>query len=380
VKILCVTTGYPRFSGDTFGCFIDDVVRGLAKEDKVTVLAPHAQNFPWREHHEGLTIYRLPYFFLSGRVAYGGGIPTNLKNWSCRIQLPFFMMAMCIYTIFFSRRYDLIHAHWGVTAWMALPASKLWRKKLVVSYHGSDLHGSRLIQKASRSIAKFCVEKICVSQEQAEHLGAKCSVISYGLDAERFCPVEKLQKIILREKYGFSQAKFVVLYVGYLIPLKRVHLLIESLPHLPDHVELCIVGDGPLRTELENLAKKIDVEQRVKFLGTLPYHHIHEVFQMSDVHSLVSEREGKPNVVYQAMASGCSSVVTRAGGTVEQVVEGETGLFVEGDVKDLTRALNQMLVDDLSAVMGVEARERLMGLGIDLATIVDDHRRLYRRL
>ena len=124
-----MTTGFPRFSGDTFGCFIDDVVLGLVSEDRVTVLAPHAAGYPWREQKEQLTIYRLPYFFLAGRVAYGGGIPTNLKHWSCRIQLPFFIVAMSIYTLMFSRRYDIIHAHWGVTAWMALPASRIWRKK-----------------------------------------------------------------------------------------------------------------------------------------------------------------------------------------------------------------------------------------------------------
>ena len=377
MNILFVTTGFPRFSGDTFGCFIHDVVRGLVQEDTVTVLAPHAPGYPWRERQGQLTIYRLPYFFWAGRVAYGGGIPTNLKHWSCRIQLPFFIVAMSIYTLIFSRRYDIIHAHWGVTAWMALPASRIWRKKLVVSYHGSDLHGSPLIQKASRSIAKLSDANICVSEEQAEKLGSPCSVISYGIDAQRFCPVDDSVKAVLRDQYEYSTGSFLLLYVGYLIPLKRVHLLIESLLHLPRDVELCIVGDGPLRQELEDLARQRGVSPRVHFLGALPYHRIHEVFQMADVHCLVSEREGKPNVVYQAMAAGCASVVTRAGGTVEQVLDGETGFFVEGDVEDLSRVLLKVHEGQLSNAMGNKARERLLSLGIDLETIVGEHRKLY---
>ena len=167
---------------------------------------------------------------------------------------------------------------------------------------------------------------------------------------------------------------------GFFDSTKAGTLVDRVLLHLPRSVEFSIVGDGPLRQELEDLAQQRGVSARVRFLGPLPYHQIHEVFQMADVHCLVSEREGKPNVVYQAMASSCPSVVTIAGGTVEQVVEGETGCFVEGNVEDLSRALNKMMEGELSVVMGWKARQRLMGLGIDLATIVGEHRKLYRGL
>jgi glycosyltransferase involved in cell wall biosynthesis len=380
LKVLMVTTGYPRYEGDVFGCFIDDIALGLSREEEVTVLAPHAPGYPWREVKGNLKIFRMPYFFGWGKVAYGGGIPTNLKTWSCRLQLPFFVLAMSVYAFWFARKVDIIHAHWGVSACLSWPAALIWRKKLVVSYHGSDLHGSALIQGLSRFVAKWCDARICVAEEQTHQLPVSADVISYGLDIQRFSKVSLDQKQKLRLEVGIEKEALLMVYVGYLIPLKRVHLLLESLRHLESNVQLCIIGDGPLKEDLQSRIDSMKLSERVSLLGSVPYHEVQKIFQMADVHMLVSEREGKPNVVLQAMASSCPSVVTRAGGTVEQVLHGETGYFVEPTAEDIAEKVASLSDDVKREAMGAHARERLLSFGISISDIVEQHRNLYHRI
>ena len=386
LKILFITTGYPRFNGDVFGCFIEDIAKELSKRNSLTILAPYAPGYPWREQQNNIQILRWPYFFHSGKVAYGAGIPSNLKNWSCRIQLPFFVFFMTFYVLLLGWRYDILHAHWGVSGWFAWPAARLWRKKLVLSFHGSDLHGAKIIQKTSRAIARKSHANICVSQEQANHLGSPCQVISYGIDTQRFCSVNEPERILLCSSLGLPQDKILWLYVGYFIPLKRVHLIVEALAQVSNEIHLVIVGDGPCYNDLKNLAEELACSDRVHFCGSLPYHHIHQVFQVSHLHLLVSEREGKPNVIFQAMACGVPSMATPVGGIPEQIDDGQTGWLIEGKPESIINTWTMIEKSTLLtpkktlANVGSRAQQKLKKLKIDSVSIAEQHQALYLKL
>jgi glycosyltransferase involved in cell wall biosynthesis len=355
-NVLMVTTGYPRHQGDVFGCFIADTAEAIVRhgDANVTVLAPHAPGFPWRENLNGVHVVRCPYFFAHGQVAYGGGIPTNIKRWSCRLQLPFFLIAMAVWTLIVARRYDVIHAHWGVSGWLAWPAAKLWKKTLMVSYHGSDLHGSGIIFKLSKAMAQRADTNICVTKEQGLRLEQNHAVISYGIDLERFKPMVRPTK-----------PDFVFCYVGYLIPLKRVDRLISAMTELPAHAKLMIYGDGPCRGTLEAQVKEHGLSDRITFHGSKPYHLIHDVFQQADAHVLVSEREGRPNVILQAMACGIPSCASAVGGIPEQILHEQTGLLCVPELTNLVENMTTLCDDvDRTKQLGLAAHERIRSMGI----------------
>jgi glycosyltransferase involved in cell wall biosynthesis len=89
---------------------------------------------------------------------------------------------------------------------------------------------------------------------------------------------------------------------------------------------LVIVGDGPLRNELLQLARDYNMMDRLHFLGARK--DVSEILRALDVYVLCSESEGMSNTILEAMASGRSVVATAVGGNTELVVDGETGLLV----------------------------------------------------
>lgn len=130
-----------------------------------------------------------------------------------------------------------------------------------------------------------------------------------------------------------SEAFFRLLYVGNLVPLKRVHLIIEALRHLPEHVVLDVVGDGPLREQLQALAAAA-APGRVIFHGRRPMPEIPSFMGNADCLVLPSDHDGWGAVISEALLAGtrvvCSDrcgaqVVVRASGA-GQVFE----TFTEG--------------------------------------------------
>jgi glycosyltransferase involved in cell wall biosynthesis len=381
ISVLHVTTGYPRKAGDVFGSFIADTNNVLGKRIPLTVLAPGDEQTPSDEKNGLLTTRRFSYWpFGKGRVAYGQGIPTNLRSWGCRFQLPFFIVSFLWNILRDSKEKDLIHAHWGISGVLAYLASRIRRIPLVVSFHGSDLHGHALIQKASRWIAKKSHTNICVSEDQAQHLGAPCQIISYPIDTHRFHPLDHEAVLALRKSWALPTEQPLILMVGYLIPLKRVDLAIRALS-LMDSGHLVIAGEGDERPLLKSLVSKLDLEERVTFLGSVSYQKIHEIFQIADLHFLCSEREGKPNVIYQAMATGIPTLSTPVGGVPEQIADGESGRLLEPIPEAFAEAgMSLIQHQDQLKQMGIEANIKLHALKIDPESISKKFETLYKKI
>jgi glycosyltransferase involved in cell wall biosynthesis len=122
-----------------------------------------------------------------------------------------------------------------------------------------------------------------------------------------------------RPQRSGSQAD--LLMVGLLIPRKRPWIALHSLadPRLSDR-QLTIVGDGPLRNDLEALAERLGVEARVSFLGELPRNEVLQMMTDASVLIHPAAREGAAWVVGEAAAVGLPAIVfaeSGAGSTVE---------------------------------------------------------------
>ena len=148
-------------------------------------------------------------------------------------------------------------------------------------------------------------------------------VLRNGVDLERFRPLNREQA---REALGFSGTA--LLSVGNLIELKGHHLIIEALRELPGH-SLTIIGDGPERAQLESLALRLGVAERVRFVGLVSQAELPRWYVAADALVLASSREGWANVLLEAMACGTPVVATRVGGTPEVVAAPDAGLLVD---------------------------------------------------
>jgi glycosyltransferase involved in cell wall biosynthesis len=154
----------------------------------------------------------------------------------------------------------------------------------------------------------------------------------------------------------------VLVYVGSLTLEKRVDRLLRLVVRLlPAHPELrCwIVGDGPLRGELETLAVNLGIGHVVRFWGTQP--RVGNYLHAADLFVLTSDTEGVPMAVLEAGYMGLPVVATDVGGVAECVFHGQTGLLVPlGDEDVLIAAVILLLADTkLRQELGVKAHEHV---------------------
>ena len=147
--------------------------------------------------------------------------------------------------------------------------------------------------------------------------------------------------------------RLVVGAVGRLVPEKGFDVLIHAMVELAD-AELVLMGDGPARAELEDLARRLGVRDRITFTGWVepPW----AVRQRCDVLAVPSRVEGFGLVAVEGLLAGIPVVASRVGGLPEVIEDGVTGLLVEpGDSGSLARALGVLAAD---AVLRSDLAER----------------------
>ena len=131
----------------------------------------------------------------------------------------------------------------------------------------------------------------------------------------------------LRAKLGVSG--FVLASVGLLIERKGHHLVIEAHARTCPMRRLLIAGSGPDRQQLEDLAARLGVQDRVRFLGNLDQKALCEIYNCADALVLASSREGWANVLLEAMACGTPVLGSAVWGTPEVIAGPEAGLLLK---------------------------------------------------
>ncbi len=164
---------------------------------------------------------------------------------------------------------------------------------------------------------------------QLHSMGVKRRIIRvrpYSVDTSRFAPVARKEKRT-------------ILFVGRLVPEKCPLVLIETLRILCERgisVKLVMVGDGPLRTQIEMTAASLGLNELLTLKGYVPNTEVQKLYKESAIFVLPSRREGISSSLLEAMASGCVCIASDVGGNLELIRPMFNGLiFHLGDAKDL---------------------------------------------
>jgi glycosyltransferase involved in cell wall biosynthesis len=183
----------------------------------------------------------------------------------------------------------------------------------------------------------------------------KVTVIPNAVPAER-CPVpDTAAQAAARRSFGLPAEAPVVAYVGALSAEKQVDTAIAAVAAL-DGVHLLVVGDGPLRAELEALATTA-APGRTTFVGVQPGPQ--QALAAADAVVLPSRTEGMPGVLIEAGLSSRPAVASDVGGVAEIVCPGETGMLAApGDVGGFTEGLRTVLAD--APAVGAAARRHCL--------------------
>jgi colanic acid/amylovoran biosynthesis glycosyltransferase len=272
----------------------------------------------------------------------------------------------------------LVHAHFGVDATYGAKIARFLEVPLIVTLHGFDVTVDRKRFLTSRSpalvrygalrkkLAADTFRFICVSnfiREKAIEYGfpqEKLITHYIGIDLKQFHVTERTVR-----------PKFRVLHVARLVEKKGTRYLIEAFRILllaeSSVFHLDIVGDGPMRGELEALVSLHGLDGSVTFHGMRSQIDVRNLLKDSDAlcqPSITAESgdaEGLGMVLLEAAASGLPAVATRHGGIPEVVVHGETGILVpERDASALSSAFMLLQQDKENRMrMGANARKRV---------------------
>ena len=357
MRVLTFTALYPNKINPLQGIFIQQRVRHLALRpgNSVEVIAPipyfpgwmpidrwrQFSRIPREETIEGLRIHHPRYPFLPG------------------ISMPAHGMLMYLASLPLARRlqrerqFDCIDAHFVYPDGFA--AVRLGRKlglPVVVSARGSDINlypSFRFIRPMLRWTLTHAAGAIAVSADLRDKMIAlgtperKVTVISNGIDAERFRPIDAKSA---RKQLGLPEEGPILVSVGSLIESKGHHLLIAAVAKLRDRfpkLSLHVIGEGVYRAKLEELVHEKQLKNRVFLAGDLPNEELGLWFSAADLSCLMSSREGWPNVVSEALACGTPVLATSAGGIPEIISSPELGMFVERNIQSIAAGLERAL-------------------------------------
>jgi glycosyltransferase involved in cell wall biosynthesis len=311
MKVVVLTTSYPRGADDVAGVFVQDAVECLRRTGiDVDVVSPASFR------HWGL--------------AYGDGIVGNLKRRPWRaVLLPAFLASYARAARRAARDADLVHAHWLPSGLPALAT----RKPFVLQVWGTDVAIARRVRWAARQLLRRARLVLCASEAlavEARTLGASdVRVVAGGVE--------------IPDSVGEPAEPPHVLYVGRLSEEKGVAELAEATRDVPR----VIVGDGPLRELVPDA------------VGFVPPSALGAYYERAAVVLCPSRREGYGVVAREAMAHGRPVVASAVGGLVDAVVDGVTGLLVPPRDPDALRvAIDRLLGDgELRKRLGAGARE-----------------------
>lgn len=277
-------------------------------------------------------------------------------------ELPFKVWGMAP---LYSRRLKrlnpvLLHAHFGPSALRALPIAEALRIPMIVTFQGYDAtvyddfasvsghYAHRVYVRKRKVLEERSVLIISVSNFIRDELlrqGFRTEkIITHyvGVDTELFCPDPRIE----REPF--------VLFTGRLAEKKGCEFLIRAMAKVqassPD-VKLVVIGDGPLRRNLEQLAAQS--LQNYSFLGFQPPEVVKswmnraKVFGAPSLRARSGDAEGYPNAFAEAQSMGLPIVAFAADGVREAVNHGVTGFLApERDFESLARYLKLLLEDE----------------------------------
>jgi glycosyltransferase involved in cell wall biosynthesis len=346
LSVLVLTTSFPVESSIAVGIHIIEKCRHLIKNGvKVKVIAPHDAGSKTREIINGIIIRRFRYFIPASyqKLAYGAGIPTNLRNsFLARIQLPFFMLAFLFSTVINIRHIDIIHCHWSIAGLIGVIAGKLFNKKVVLMVHGAEV-----FVLGKNPVVKFVLKKadclICNSTYTGQKVLAVYPlrnhvVIPPGVDLHRFYPQNRIPD--LRKRLNISEDDVFVLTIGKFIPRKGIEFLIEAFNIMVNErrvtcVKLRIGGRGPLKVRYQEMIDRLSLNNFVSFLEYIPDDDIASYYSASDIFvlpSIIDERgdtEGLGVVFLEANACKTPVIGSRVGGILDVIRDGQNGYLVE---------------------------------------------------
>lgn len=260
------------------------------------------------------------------------------------LYFAYFVEAVIAGHLFLRAGVRHFHTHFASTVGWII--TRMFPLTMSATLHGSaefiEPETFRLREKIEASRFVIAISYFGVSQMMlASSYGqwSKIELARLGVDVNIYRP----------ERMPRSDGVFRIVTVGRLVEAKGLPLLLEAVARLIRRgirLHLDIIGDGPLRPEIERCALELGINEAITLHGMQPADRVRDYYRQADVCVLASFLEGIPVVLMEAMALGTPAIATRVTGCPEIIESGINGLLcTPGDVESLTKALERLARD-----------------------------------
>jgi glycosyltransferase involved in cell wall biosynthesis len=356
----------------------------LAAAGMETVVARLAIRLAARGHNVGVTCLEDggP---LAAQLTSGGvdvavvptpGLVTNLR-------------APLLEARFASRALDVLHTHSGTWLKAARAAHRAGVRRIIHTVHGLHDREPRFSRLLVRAASHYTHAITAVSLPLLEYMkvrhGAPQSsmIIANGIDLTRFAPTRpgaRGDRETRRRSLGVPADGMLIGHIARLAPVKNQSLLLQAFQRVAEQrpeARLVVLGDGPLKEQLDGQARALGIDDKVRFVGAVA--DVAPWLSAFDVFVLSSDAEGTSISILEALASGLCVVATAVGGNVELLDRGAAGILVPRGERDaLAQALLRVVRDEnIRAMLGAAGRAHVERWYSEEA-MVDAYERLYR--
>lgn len=315
---------------------------------------------------------------------YGSGSPT----WRDRT----YALGVA-WTLFKERRdYDVVYfLMQGLHLATGLPVARLLGKPIVMKFSCSGIiadmskswMGRLEIALLKRWASKILVLNPGMAEEalQAGFDQARLGWMPNPVDTDYFRPCSAAERAQCRRELGIGEDVPLAVFIGRLDHQKKLPWLLGAFARVvrerPQAV-LALIGDGPLRSEIEALVANLKLDRNVVFTGRVPTSGVLQWLHAADTWALVSELEGLPCSLIEAMSAGVATVVSDIPAHTQLVDHDAEGLVTElGNEEAIARALLRVLDDPaLRDRLGRAARQRMVE-NFSTSRVVDRYETLF---
>ncbi|PLS02147.1 N-acetyl-alpha-D-glucosaminyl L-malate synthase BshA [Neobacillus cucumis] len=285
---------------------------------------------------------------------------------------------------------DILHVHYAIPhAVCAILAKQMCSRdiKVVTTLHGTDITVLGYDPSLTDAI-KFGIEKsdivtavsLALVKQTYELINPDKQIETvYNFIDERV--YHKTEGTSLKAQLQIKEDEKVIIHVSNFRPVKRVSDVIKSFAKISAAMpaKLLLVGDGPEMTIVCKLVKQLSLEGKVIFLGK--QENLEELYSISDLKLLLSEKESFGLVALEAMACGVPCIGTNVGGVPEVIQDGVSGYICRvGDIEDISQKAISVLNDfDLHRSMSFHSLETVK-TKFKADQIVEQYEQLYWKL
>ncbi len=363
MRILVLVHEYPPVGGGG-GKVAQDVARGLVQRGhEVRVLTAHHGSLPRRETDGGVEVFRL-------RSCRREAFRADLRAMGCYVAAAVAAGARM------ARRWkpDVVHAHFAVPAGAAAwGLARLTGVPYVLTAHLGDVPGGapektsrwfRWLGPFIRPIWQGAAQISAVSEFTRRlaqgHYPVNIRVIPNGVEVEALRPRE----------FRLHQPPH-ILFAGRFMPQKNPHQVVRVLSRLRDLPWRCtMLGDGPLRAEVEAAVQAEGLAARFAFPGWVTPQQVLARFDEGDILFMPSRSEGLPVVGVQALAKGLAIVAGAVGGFLDVVADGENGFLILPDDTEAAEAALRRLLTQPERLRAFREASLQRARRFDLAAVV----------